>query len=184
MTATTAASGAAPAPLADSIVSTLRVMLVRELGAVRRTVEAYPDDAAVWASRPGLPNAGGTLVLHIAGNLQHFVGATLGDTGYVRDRDAEFARRDVPRAALVRELDATIDAVGRTLAALPPHALDADYPLPLAGRTVRTSDFLLHLTVHLGYHLGQLDYHRRLVTGNPAGVGALAPQELPGRDAG
>jgi hypothetical protein len=156
--------------------------MLRELRAVRRTVEAYPDDASVWEERPGLPNGGGTLVLHIAGNLQHFVGATLGGSAYVRDRDAEFARRDVPRAALVAELDAAIDAVDRALAAVPAHVLDADYPASVLGRTVRTRDYLVHLAAHLAYHLGQLDYHRRLVTGDRDGVGAIALAELPGRE--
>lgn len=161
--------------------SAVQAILCRELRAMRRSVEAYPDDDAPWAERPGLPNAGGTLVLHAAGNLQHFLGAVLGGTGYRRDRDAEFARRGVPRVALLAELDAAIAAVERGLAALPDAALAAPYPEPIAGRTVATGDYLVHLATHLAYHLGQLDYHRRVVTGDRRPVGALAPAELPER---
>ena len=157
-------------------------VLRRELGAVRRTIEVYPDDASVWAERPGLPNVGGTLVLHIAGNLQHFVGAVLGGSGYVRDRDAEFARRGVPRAELLAEVDAAIRAVERGVAAVSDGALAAPYPEKIAGRSVTTGDFLVHLATHLAYHLGQLDYHRRVVTGDRQGIGAIAPVELPGRN--
>lgn len=166
--------------------SAVQTILLRELAAVRRSVEAYPDDASVWAERPGLPNAGGTLVLHIAGNLQHYVGAVLGGTGYRRDRDAEFARRDVPRDALLAEIDAASDAVERGLGGLADEdeALERPYPERVAGREVATGDYLVHLASHLAYHLGQLDYHRRVVTGTRTGVAAVAAAELPVRASG
>ena len=159
----------------------VRTVLRRELLAVRRSVEAYPDDASLWAERPGLPNPGGTLVLHVAGNLQHYLGAVLGGSGYRRDRDAEFARRDVSRAALVAEVDAALRAVERALDGLSESELAAPYPEAVAGRTVTIGDYLVHLAAHLAYHLGQLDYHRRVVTGDPHSVGALPAAELPGR---
>jgi hypothetical protein len=158
---------------------TIETILRRDLGAVRRSIEAYPDDDAPWAERPGLPNAGGTLVLHLAGNLQHFVGAILGGSGYRRDREAEFARRGVPRSELVSEVDAAERAVILGLGALQAESFSATYPEPIAGRTVVTGDFLVHLATHLAYHLGQLDYHRRVVTGERQGVGAIAAAELP-----
>ena len=102
----------------------VRTLLLRELRAIRRSVEAYPDDASLWAQPAGLPNAGGTIALHVAGNLQHYVGTLLGGTGYVRDRDAEFARRDVPRAEILAGLDAAAAAVDAALAERP------DAPLP------------------------------------------------------
>jgi uncharacterized damage-inducible protein DinB len=163
--------------------STTHAILQRELAAVRRTVEAYPDDASLWAERPGLPNSGGTLVLHIAGNLRHFIGAVIGGTGYVRDRDAEFARRGLSREELLAEIDAAAAAVDAGFASLPAgdDELMRPYPLQVAGRAVAVGDFLVHLASHLAYHLGQLDYHRRLVTGDPKGVGALGLAELPVR---
>ena len=80
--------------MAESIATTSAV-LRRDLAAVRRSVEAYPDDESLWAERSGFPNSGGTLALHVAGNIRHFVGAVLGGSGYLRDRDAEFSRRGV-----------------------------------------------------------------------------------------
>lgn len=157
----------------------LRTLIIRELRAVQRELDLYPDDASVWKAIPGVPNTGGTLALHLAGNLQHFIGAILGRTGYVRDRDAEFARRDVPRAELQTGLDAAIAAVERTFDALPPVALDAPYPEPIAKKSVHTGTFALHLLSHLAYHLGQIDTHRRAVTGNAAGVDAVSVRELP-----
>lgn len=160
-------------------VSDLRTILTRDLRGLKREIDAYPDDASVWRAIPGMPNTGGTLALHLAGNLQHFVGAILGRDGYVRQRDAEFARRDVPRTELQAGIDAAIASVERTLATLTDAALREPYPEPIAKRTVSTGAFLLHLASHLTYHLGQVDYHRRAVTGDATGIDAVSVRELP-----
>jgi hypothetical protein len=201
----------------------LRAVMVRDLRAAAREVEAYGSDAALWRAVPGVSNSGGMLALHLAGNLRHFIGAVLGGTGYVRDREAEFARRGagvpgvgVPgagsssavspnavspgngpvdasgpaavlpvlsREQVAAELRLAAKEVELTLRALPSVRLDAEYPVPVVGRRLRTSQFLMHLVSHLGYHLGQLDYHRRL--GDPAStgpVGAMSLEELPGEE--
>jgi uncharacterized damage-inducible protein DinB len=157
----------------------IQTVLTRELRAFRRELEAYPDEASVWRAVPGMPNTGGTLALHVAGNLQHFFGAILGRDGYTRDRDSEFARRDVPRSELIAGLEAAIRSVDRTLSSLADAALAMPYPEPIAKRTVTTEIFLVHLATHLSYHLGQLDYHRRAVTGNAQGLDAVSVRELP-----
>jgi len=158
---------------------TLHLVLKRELAAVRREIEAYPDDDSVWRMVPGTPNTGGTLALHLAGNLQHYFGAVLGKSRYVRDRDAEFAQRNVPRSELLRGLDAAGAALDATFRTLKPTDLAAPYPEVVAKRRVNTGVFLLHLATHLSYHLGQIDYHRRAATRDTRGVGAVAVQELP-----
>lgn len=162
------------------IVETIRALLLRELGALRRQVEAYPSDEQLWRLPGGAPNSAGTLVLHLAGNLQHFIGARLGDTGYVRQRDLEFSRRDVARAELLAEIDSAERAITTGLARVSEEMLGgAFYPEPLAGASVPIGEFLVHLAVHLGYHLGQVDYHRRIVTGDGTSLNALALKELP-----
>lgn len=160
------------------LIPIVQAMLLRELAAVQRSVEAYPDDSSLWALPPGLPNAGGTLVLHLTGNLQHYVGALLGNTGYLRDRPAEFARRDVPRAELLREVAAAVAAVNHTMPTLREEALTEPYPETIGGNVLTTGAFLGHLATHLAYHLGQLDFHRRVVTGDSKGVGALSPAAI------
>ena len=162
--------------------STIRTVLLRELDAVRRSIEVYPDERSLWILPTGLPNAGGTLALHLAGNLQHYVGAVLGGSGYVRDRDAEFSRRDVPREELIAEIDRAREAVAIGMDALTDDALTAEYPEAIAGRTFVTADMLVHLAAHLAYHLGQLDYHRRAISGDRRSVGAVALSELPARE--
>jgi hypothetical protein len=156
----------------------LTTVMTRELRALTREIRAYPDDESLWKTIPGAVNAGGTLALHLAGNIQHYVGARLGGSDYVRDRAAEFSRRGLSRAELVAEVEKAIAAVERTLPALPARTLAADYPEAVGGRIIRTDEFLVHLATHLAWHLGQMDYHRRAVTGESAKIGALAVTEL------
>jgi hypothetical protein len=153
-------------------------MLVRELNSLRLEIEAYPTDADLWAIVPGIVNPGGTLALHLSGNLQHFVGAVLGGSTYVRNRDAEFSTRGLSRADVVQRVDDAISAVQTTFKSLEPSDLAAEYPEPVAKMRLNTGDFLTHLASHLAYHLGQVDYHRRIVTGSPATVGTVAPGRL------
>jgi len=144
-------------------VAAVRRVLVRDLGTLAGELRAYPSDEAVWRTAGAIANPAGTLALHLCGNLRHFVGATLGGTGYVRDRDAEFSRRGVPRAELLAEIDAALREVDGTLARLKDADLAGEYPLPFNGEPIGTTHFLVHLAAHLAYHLGQVNYHRRLI---------------------
>jgi uncharacterized damage-inducible protein DinB len=162
----------------NSLVSAIRCIFERDLRALRREVEAYPADELLWRRVPGLPNAAGTLVLHIAGNVQHFLGACLGGTGYVRHREAEFAQRDVARATMLTELDRAGEAVRAGLSSLHDSQLADEFPDLIGGMRFQTGDYLLHLTTHLAYHLGQVDYHRRMVTGSEQAIGAMRTPEL------
>src|SRR5688572_17845122 len=130
-----------------AIAATIR----RELRALERELDAYATEEQVWALPPGLPNSGGTLALHAVGNLQHFIGAVLGGSNYVRDRDAEFQRRGVPRVELVDGLRRAGEVVTETLGRLDPRTFSESYPLPVANRRLTTSDFMLHLATHLAY---------------------------------
>src|SRR5262249_35503899 len=150
----------------------------REIRSLHRELDAYPDDASVWATPPGIKNPAGTLFLHLAGGLQHFIGAKLGATGYKRDRDAEFSMRGASRAQIARELDAATAAVDAGFAKVTEAVLAAPFPQQIDGNTFTTADWLIHLLAHLGYHIGQIDYHRRLVTGDPTTVEIVSAKEL------
>ena len=149
-------------------------LLVRDLEALGRELELFPADAGVWQTLPGTTNSAGTLVLHVCGGLRHFVGAVLGQTGYVRDRDAEFSQRGLPRAALLAEIGRTADVIRQVVPGLPPEVLEAPYPLPINGITLSTRRFLIHLATHAAFHLGQAGYLRRALTGEATTSGAVA----------
>jgi uncharacterized damage-inducible protein DinB len=153
--------------------SDLRVLLLRDLASLRQELEAYPDEAQLWATPAGISNSAGTLALHCAGNLQHFIGSCLGGSGFVRDREGEFARREVPRAELMAGLDAAAEVVRRVVDDLDSARLGEAFPFDFNGRGIPTGRFLMHLATHLTYHLGQVDYHRRVVTGQGALAGVV-----------
>lgn len=153
-------------------------IMIRELRGIKSELLAYQDESDVWRPVPGLPNTAGTIALHVAGNLQHFVGAQLGKSGYIRDREAEFGRRDVSVAEIVDELDKTIAALDATFARLEEKAMDRPFPQEIAGVRPTVGEFLVHLVAHLAYHLGQIDYHRRCITGDATTAGVLSPRDL------
>jgi uncharacterized damage-inducible protein DinB len=160
------------------IAEMIGAILVRDLKALKRELEAFKDERHIWRTAPGITNSAGTLTLHLAGNLRHFIGGQLGGSGYVRDRDAEFGRRDVPRSELLKEADEAIATIERTVPKLSDKDLAKPFPIPVGGVSVATGDFLIHLATHLAYHLGQLDYVRRFATGEAGKIGAASPTEL------
>lgn len=155
------------------IINTIRVLLIREVEALIREVEHMPDDESLWKTLPGVTNSCGTLGLHIAGNLQHYIGHVLGGTSYVRDRDREFNQRSGTREEVVAELKLAIGAVHRALLELPRDRLDQPYPQELGGVRPRTGVFLFHLVSHTGFHLGQAGYLRRMLTGDETSTGPI-----------
>lgn len=158
--------------------ASLSLLLARDLAAIRREVEAYPDERLLWAAVPGLSNTGGVLARHLCGNLQHFIGHVLGGSGYVRNREHEFSGPPDPRVTLLAEIDRTERAVADTMPRLTAAQLNATYPLKIAEYEVETGRFLMHLAVHLGFHLGQLDYHRRAVTGQAVSIDPMGMSTL------
>ena len=135
----------------------------RDLNKLKAEIGQYADDAEVWMVTGDIANPAGALCLHIAGNLRHFFGSVLGGTDYVRDRDAEFAARGIARNELLAEVDRALADVRATLAKLTDEDFDKTYPIEVFGKPMKTGYFLTHLTTHLNYHLGQINYHRRLV---------------------
>ena len=135
----------------------------RDLNKLRDEIEAFPDEKSLWKTTDGITNSAGNLCQHLTGNLQHFFGATLVDTGYVRDRDAEFAAKGSTRADLLDEIEKARASVQTTLAKLSDEDFEKTYPIEVYGTPITTGSFLTHLTTHFNYHLGQINYHRRLL---------------------
>ena len=144
----------------------IRAVIVRELTAFIAEIELFPDDDLMWQVLPGVTNSAANLALHVSGGLQHFLGAVLGRTGYVRNRAAEFGTRAGTRTEVVAQLRAAIDVTDQVLRTVPSDRLTADWPEPVGGHTVRADRFLLHLVAHLAHHLGQAGYLRRVLTGD------------------
>src|SRR4051812_42413973 len=131
----------------------ITTLLVRELEGFKRELDLFPDDESLWKTVPGVTNPAGNLALHVAGGLQYLVGSLLGQTGYVRNREAEFGRRSGSRAEIAAELDRTIAVVRDVLSRLSDSTLAAPFPEPVLGLSFGTGIALLHLCTHAAFHL-------------------------------
>jgi hypothetical protein len=145
------------------IISTLTELFERDLLRLKSEIELYRDEDNLWVLKEGISNTAGNLCLHLIGNLNHFIGATLGNTGYIRHRDDEFNLKNIPRQDIITNLNNCILIVKETLQKLTLADLEKDFPLEKHGTIVSTGNMLIHLYGHLSYHLGQINYHRRLL---------------------
>ena len=135
----------------------------RDLNRLITEINLYKDEANLWMIKEGISNSSGNLTLHLLGNLNHFIGATLGHSGYVRYRDDEFTLKNIPRADLITNIKNCILMVKATIQKLSTEDFEKDFPIEVFGNPLTTSFMLLHLTTHLAYHLGQINYHRKLL---------------------
>lgn len=146
------------------LIEILKQLFARDLAKLVQEIEQYPTADAMWATAPGIGNSGGNLVLHLCGNLNHFIGAQLGDTGYVRQREREFSDTGLSKEDLIGKVKFTAGMVAETLDKLNEKDLANTYPQEVMGKEWPTGFFLSHLVTHLSYHLGQINYHRRLLS--------------------
>jgi uncharacterized damage-inducible protein DinB len=147
----------------DPITESILTIIDRDLSKLEDEIKLYSTEEGLWITSGAIKNPGGNLCLHLCGNLQHYIGAVLGGSGYVRNREHEFASRNIPRELLIQEINKTKAAVWSALEKLDPLVLEKDYPERVFNNSMTTGHFLIHLTAHLGYHLGQVNYHRRLL---------------------
>ncbi|CAN5312956.1 hypothetical protein BH09BAC3_BH09BAC3_11200 [soil metagenome] len=145
-----------------SITQSLQTIFIRDLNKLEAELLLYPFEELLWNVQPGITNPAGNLCLHLCGNLQYYIGAVLGKSGYLRNRENEFAAKNISRENLLEEIAATKKAIERTLSSIGEKELASEYPQHVLGYPMSTSFFLIHLAAHLGYHLGQVNYHRRL----------------------
>lgn len=145
------------------LIPTLQSLFKRDLENLKKEIALYQHEANLWKIDGAISNSAGNLCLHLVGNLNMFIGNILGNTGYVRNRELEFSDKDVPQVELIAKVEATAEVVDSTLGMLTLEQLQVDYPLEVFGSKMSTEFFLVHLVAHLSYHLGQINYHRRLL---------------------
>lgn len=144
------------------MISTLAEFFDRDIKKVAEEISSYKTEENLWVINGAISNSAGNLALHLIGNLNHFIGATLGHSGYIRQRDLEFSQKNIPMNQLLADLEKTAGVVATTFSKLPESSLTENFPLEKHGKIVTTEHMLLHLLAHLSYHLGQINYHRRL----------------------
>ena len=145
------------------LINTLKSIFERDLLKLKSEIKSYSLESDLWLVDRSISNSAGNLSMHLIGNLNHFVGAQLGSTGYVRNRDFEFSGKNIPKQTLLQQIDDTISMLHATLDGLSESQLQEDYPKIVFREKMSVEFFLVHLTTHLAYHLGQINYHRRLL---------------------
>ena len=145
------------------ITTVLISLFEKELDNLTEEIKAYEQDELLCKIADGINNSGGNLCLHLTGNLQHFIGATLGESGYIRNREAEFKLKNIPKQKLLEEIENTKRIVTDALEQVSKKELDSDFPIQVFDEPLTTEYFLVYLLRHLSYHIGQINYHRRMI---------------------
>lgn len=145
------------------ITAVLNNIIQRELLKLKIEIDSYKEESNLWKVEKNIANSAGNLCLHLIGNLNTYIGTSLGQTGYIRNRDAEFTLKNIPRKELIQKIEDTIKVVDEILPKLTTEQLEKEYPIVVLKEPASTEYFLVHLATHLTYHLGQINYHRRLI---------------------
>ena len=141
----------------------VKSLFTRDLNQLKKEIESYQNEEAIWKIDKDILNSAGNLSLHLVGNINHFIGAILGNSGFVRNRELEFSLKNIPKTELILQIEKTIETVHSSLDQLSEEDLKKEYPIQALGYPMTTEYFLIHLFGHLNYHLGQINYHRRLL---------------------
>lgn len=145
------------------LTDTLAQLFKRDILKLKTEISAYTDESKLWSTTAQISNSGGNLCLHLLGNLQYYIGNVLGGNGYTRNRPAEFSQKNIPHTELIHAIEQTEQVVVNTIRSLPIETLQKDFPEKVFEHSMTTEYFLIHLLAHLDYHLGQINYHRRIL---------------------
>ncbi len=145
------------------ITDTLKNLIIRDLGTLKQEILAYQNEEKLWYIEKGILNSAGNLCLHLIGNLNTYFGAEFGHTGYIRNRPDEFALKNMPRAELVDKIEKTVSMIGKAFDMISKEQLNEISKFENTVKNVTNEYFFVHLAMHLSYHLGQVNYHRRLL---------------------
>ena len=138
-------------------------IIIKDIGKLREEISLFKNDADLWKLTGGIKNTPGNLCLHICGNLKHYLGEALGNTGFKRDRDSEFTKKGISKEELLKEIDETAGVISRCLNTLNEEKLGEKYPRDYYGDNITVGHALVITALHFNYHLGQINYHRRII---------------------
>lgn len=145
------------------MIETLKILFYRDLTRLKTEIELYQNENYIWKTPKEITNSAGNLCLHLVGNLNTYIGSAIGNTNYIRNRELEFSSKDIPKSELIKKIEDTIVVVTNSLDMLSEKELKKDFPLLVFAEKTSIEFMLIHLTTHLNYHLGQINYHRRLL---------------------
>lgn len=145
------------------MIKSILLLFNNNLALLKSEIESYQNENNIWITGENINNSAGNITLHIIGNLNTYLGGVLGKSGYVRDRELEFSTKYKEVKELLEMIDSTIIMINQALTTVDPAILQEEYPILVLKEKTSTEYLLIHLTNHLTYHLGQINYHRRLL---------------------
>ena len=145
------------------LIEALNELFKRDLLKLKNEIGFYKSETTLWEVENSIKNSSGNLCLHLIGNLNTYIGNGISNIGYVRDREFEFAGKSVSRAELHKQIDETIAVVDNALRSLSQEQLQDNFPMLIWEEETGMAFTLIHLHSHLNYHLGQINYHRKLL---------------------
>lgn len=148
------------------VVNILKTLFNRDLTKLKSEIELYENENKIWFIEKGITNSAGNLTLHLIGNLNTYIGAEIGKTNYIRNRALEFSQKDISKKELIKSIEETIIMIENALDKVTEEDLKKEYPVLVFDKKTSTEYFLIHLSTHLAYHLGQINYHRRMIDTN------------------
>ena len=146
-----------------NMIDDFRKVFERDIKKLRQEIASYTNDERMWHIEKGIANSAGNLCLHLVGNLKTYVGKDLGNIPYARNREAEFSEKGLKKQELLEMIDSTLMTVSKTFDNLEDARLRDDFPAMVFKEKTTVAYMLIHLAAHLEYHLGQINYHRRLL---------------------
>ncbi|MGL4360084.1 MAG: DUF1572 family protein [Sediminibacterium sp.] len=145
------------------MIETLKILFKRDLERVKEEINLFETETNIWKVDGDVKNSAGNLCLHLVGNLNAYIGIGLAKTGYVRKRELEFSSKDISKAELIHKIDETLKVVLAGLDNLTESQMKENFPLVVWDKPTEMEYTLVRLISHLNYHLGQINYHRRLI---------------------
>lgn len=147
----------------QSLLKDISHQILWDLDRLIAELESYNDESVIWTKHKAVNNTAGHLSLHLIGNLNHFIGHMIGGTDYKRDRELEFSSASIPVAEIAQQIRDTKKIVETALSKMPAEQLTSRFPIDVFGFEMTYQYFIIRLSTHLSYHLGQISYHRRLL---------------------
>lgn len=141
----------------------IKAQFAKYLTQLKNEITSYRTEDGLWHMAEGIGNAPATLALHLCGNLQYNIGDVIGKSGYVRNRDYEFSQRGISREKILEEIANTETMILPVLEKLTVEDLGKKFEDSWHGENETIADALIRLALHLGYHVGQINYHKRVL---------------------
>ena len=141
--------------IATAFLKESRTLLVGDyLPKIERCVTLLTDEQVWWRANSA-SNSIGNLLLHLSGNVRQWIVVGLGGAVDKRDRDAEFAQRDViPRDELLARLRETLHEADQTLADFADERLLDQFTIQ--GIETSALAAIVHVVEHFSMHTGQI----------------------------